>query len=135
MKKKKKKQNSVEQNSVELCFHKYKHQAERACKYYQVIPRYHTPKNLPSAIQEKVNDTINGLSENPKPPQSKKRKGHQNIQEHPIGKSYRLIYEVFQQYKIVVVYWFGHHQEDFHKPKFEEGLRNQQRKWRQKLEP
>lgn len=67
----------------------------------------------------------------PNLPKSKKRRGHKNIQEHPIGKSYRLIYEVCTRDKIVVVYWFGHHQKDFHKPKFEQGLKSQQRKWRQ----
>ncbi len=133
MKKQNKKQNSVKQNSVELCFHKYK--AEPACKYYQVFCDYRTPKNLPSVVQEQVKDTINDLSANPKPPKSKKRKGDPNLQKHPIGKSYRLIYEVFPRYKIVVVYWFGHHQKDFHKPKFEQGLKIKQRNWYRRLEP
>ncbi|UBF24358.1 type II toxin-antitoxin system RelE/ParE family toxin [Kovacikia minuta CCNUW1] len=74
-------------------------------------------KALPSNIQEKVFATIQELSKNPYLSKREKKKGGGNLYGIPVGR-YRVIYTVHAKMKVVVVFWAGHHQVDFHRPKF-----------------
>jgi mRNA interferase RelE/StbE len=79
-------------------------------------------KKLPEEIQKRIAEAIDGLSANPYPSVSKKKRGIANFQGIPIG-CYRVIYQVQPRTRIVLVLWIGHHQEDFHKSKFWNKLR------------
>jgi mRNA-degrading endonuclease RelE of RelBE toxin-antitoxin system len=108
-------------------------------QHYKVVWVCRTPqKILGGDVRKKLNTVIIRLAENPYLQQSKKRKGNnQELWEHRIGKDYRLIYEIVSLDQVILIYWFGHHQQDFRKKNFDKQLKckYKQRNWYKRLEP
>jgi mRNA interferase RelE/StbE len=70
---------------------------------------------LEASVQQRIGQAIDGFTENPRPPGSKKMKGGENLWRIRVG-DYRVVYQIHDRELVVVIVAIGHRSDIYRCP-------------------